>query len=335
MKRNDKPDFDSLESKPKKKKFNIFNMLYERERKKQEDLVYDPNHKRDFLFFFRMTFDHLSNLFYLNLMTVIGNFPILLIMLVFSENLHLRMSAPSDPLFAPIYGAMRFSAVTPANAALFGLYGSSARVSIWTPAAYIALFGGILLLAFTFGPVNVGTSYILRNIVKGEPIFLWTDFKYAISRNKKQGLLFGMLDLGFLFLIAYDIYFFYINYNYTSGNISGMFSVFFCLSIFVAIIYFVMRFYIYLMMITFDLSLKKLLKNALIFAILGFKRNIVALLGIGFTVFLNVVIAMVDIPRGLILPFIITISLCSFMAAYAAWPKIKEVMIDKYENADG
>lgn len=318
------------EAPKKRKKFNLFNLFYERREKRQKDLVYDPDHKRDLLFFFRMAFDHASNIFYLNLMTVLGNFPIFLILLVFSENLHEKAVAPADPLFAPIYGAMQHSAATPTTSALYGLYGATADISLWTPLVVAIFIVGIVLLALTFGPVSVGTSYIMRNIVKGEPIFLWSDFWYAIKRNKKQEFVFGALDLGFIFLIAYDIYFFYINYNYS--NMSGMFSVFFCLGIFVAVIYSVMRFYIYIMMVTFDLSIAKLLKNAFIFAIIGFKRNICAFIGIAAVIFFNYLLMVLYMPIGIVLPLIFTVSLCSFMAAYAAWPKIKEIMIDPYAD---
>ena len=84
------------------------------------------------------------------------------------------------------------------------------------------------------------------------------------------------------------------------------------------------------MMITFKLSIFKILKNSLIFAILGFKRNIVAVLGIVFTILLNVGIAILYIPIGVVLPFMITVSLCQFIAIYAAWPKVKEIMVDPY-----
>ena len=44
-------------------------------------------------------------------------------------------------------------------------------------------------------------------------------------------------------------------------------------------------------------------------------------------------------PLGVILPFIITISLCSFIAVYCTYPNIKRIMIDPYypehENGDG
>ena len=48
----------------------------------------------------------------------------------------------------------------------------------------------------------------------------------------------------------------------------------------IAFIYFFMRFYIYLLQITFNLNIRKIFKNALIFSVLGFKRNIMGALGI-------------------------------------------------------
>ena len=86
------------------------------------------------------------------------------------------------------------------------------------------------------------------------------------------------------------------------------------------------------MMVTFDLSLFKLFKNAMIFAFLGFKRNILAFIGIAFVVLINLVIYSFQplMALGLALPLVVTIGICTYISAYAAWPKIKEIMIDPY-----
>ena len=86
------------------------------------------------------------------------------------------------------------------------------------------------------------------------------------------------------------------------------------------------------MMVTFDLSIFKLFKNSMIFAFLGFKRNFLALLGIGFVVFINLLLFSTPILMGLgiALPFVLTLGICTYIAAYAAWPKIKQIMIDPY-----
>lgn len=322
-------DFDALEeeSAPKKKKrFNLFDFIYSRSEKHRKEIVYDPNHKRDFLYFFRMLFDHLRDLLYLNLMTLIGNFPIFLFLLYFSTNLHNAATAPADALFAPIYGAMKLGAATPASSALYGLYGASTAVYLPTVLSTVVLISAIVLILFTFGPVTVGVTYILRNIVKGEPIFLWSDFWYAIKRNLKQEFILGILDLGFLALIAYDLFFFYINIQ---GTLTGMF---FWLSLFIGILYLFMRFYLYLMLVTFDLSIPKLFKNAFIFALLGLGRNLIALIGIAAVLFLNLAIAWAYLPIGAVLPLMITVSLCMFIPCYTSWPKIQKVMIEPYQN---
>ena len=55
-----------------------------------------------------------------------------------------------------------------------------------------------------------------------------------------------------------------------------------------SILYFFMRFYIYLLLVTFDLSIRKILKNALIFTMLGIKRNLMGFLGVALITLVNV-----------------------------------------------
>ena len=88
--------------------------------------------------------------------------------------------------------------------------------------------------------------------------------------------------------------------------------------------------YIYLMMITFDLSIIKLLKNALFFSILGIKRNIMALLAVVVIVAFWYVLRIAFFPLAVILPFILMFSVSGLASTYAAYPKIKEIMIDPY-----
>lgn len=257
-----------------------------------------------------------------NLYYVFGNFPIFFAMLALSGNLNTKYPAPTSRVFTALYGAMTASD-TPITSALFGVFGTKGELSMPTLATNV--FWLLSLLVFlTFGLVNIGASYILRNMVKGEPIFMWSDFWYAIKKNLRQGIILGALDLLFMLLIAYDIVFFYSNL----GNF--MLGVFFWFSLFAAILYCFMRYYMYIVTVTFDLSIFKILKNALIFAILGFKRNIMALLGTAVFVLITSYIFALFVPLGIIIPFVLLFGSCSYMAAYAAFPKIKQHMIDPY-----
>ncbi len=319
-----RPRLDDLEEQPtkKKKKFNLFDAFYTN--RNETDALADKHAERNFIFFFTLLKRNLTNILYINLVTVLANLPVFLILFAFSGNLNVDATAPAGPLFAPIYGAMQMGATSPAAAAAYGLYGVNTVISIWTPVSYVLLIAGILLTLVTYGPSMIGSTYLLRNIVKGEPLFIFQDFKYAAKKNFKQGLILGILDILFIGLILYDIYFFYLNYA------STLFMFCFWASVVLLLLYFFMRFYIYMLALTFDLKITKIYKNALIFTFLGFKRNIVAFLGILLAVILNYLLLVYWQPIGVILPFIFTIALCAFMANYAAWPVVKKLMIDPY-----
>ena len=104
----------------------------------------------------------------------------------------------------------------------------------------------------------------------------------------------------------------------------------------IGILYFFMRFYIYLMMITFELSIRKILKNALIFTALGIKRNLMGALGIVGLTAVNVVLFFalinINIAIPLILPVIYYLSFTAFTSAYAAYPVIERYMITPYQT---
>jgi len=325
---NKRVRFDDLEDKPKnKKKFNLFDAFYSK-RDRRDDLKAEW-HERTFLYFFPLCWQNMTRLLYLNIIYVLGNFPIFLVMLALSRNLHMHATAPSNALYAPFYGAMKLGALSPASTAFSGMYGATTDVALWTPLARAVLIAGIVLLLGTFGPVTTGVTYIMRNIVKGEPIFLFNDFFYAIRRNLRQSIILGVIDLFAVALLAYDIYFFYLN---PGLPLSGAFIV---ISLFLLVVCLVMRFYSYLMMITFDLSMFKILKNSLIFSLLGIGRNILAAIGIALVIVLNYGLAIIFLPLGVVLPFVLTVSLCMFIRIYAAWPKIKKVMIDPYYDENG
>ena len=95
-----------------------------------------------------------------------------------------------------------------------------------------------------------------------------------------------------------------------------------------------MHFYMYQLLVTFKLSIFKILKNSFIFSLIGIKRNIVALLGIAAVVGINILVYIYFLPLGGLLPFFLTIALCSFIGTFAAYPNIKKIMIDPYYKSD-
>lgn len=243
-----------------------------------------------------------------------------------------RTPIQNQPIFSQLYGANLIEA-SPSSTFLLDLFGAQKQIPIYTgTGTYIAIGVMIAILVITFGWQNAGATYILRSMVRGEPVFLISDYFYAVKRNLKQGLLMGILDCAAIFLLVFD-------FMYFSGMLSSFWTdVCYFVIIAIGILYFFMRFYIYLMMITFELPIRKILKNALIFTVLGIKRNLMGLLGIvlitAIQILLFAVFAMtplsIAIPLMLMLLYFIAVN--AFTAAYAAYPIIDRYMIEPYRD---
>ena len=272
--------------------------------------------------------DNFGKITSVNIFMVIGNFPLVFLIATLSGLTKSQCLMPSYDVFQNLAGYFTNTTPSAHSMALFAQEGLQSVIFRPTVTTYV-FYAIAALTLFTFGVVNVGTAYILRNIAKGEPVFLWSDFWYAVKRNWKQALPFGMLDAGINLLLIWNIYSMFIS---NSGSYFTN-TMFWC-NIVLFILYFVMRYYIYVQMVTFNLSVFKILKNSLIFSLLGFKRNLVAFLGIlaGILIELICVIGAggILLPFGIALPFIILFSMFAYMKVYAAYFKIKEVMIDPY-----
>lgn len=309
--------------KERKEKFNIFNRLYKDGsgvEKDEEQIADNPNLKN----FFKLLGRKFNRIVTVNIFMILGNFPIFFLLLRMTEYFSEHTLAPSYTVFAPLRGAMMFNEGSPALAALWSIFSRQQEITISTTVDWILLGLGALTI-FTFGPVRVGLTYILRNLFRGEPVFMWHDFWYAIRRNLRQALVYGVMDVVIVGVLIYDAMFFNINYN-----VSMMMSIMFFMTLCLGMLYFFMRHYIYLMIVTFDMSILKMFKNALLFTVLGIKRNLMMLLGTLILAGIEIFLMAVYLPLGMIVPFVILPALLMIIGIYAAYPKIKEIMIDPY-----
>lgn len=317
--------------KKKKKKFNLYTFLnpeLDRKDAKKDDDVNNLN----FVGFFKLLGRRFSTILSANICFVLGNFPAFFLLIIFSGIINDHSIVPQSLSFSNLYGAVQSVDPTPLSAVLQGVSGSPVLENEYNPVLLI-LFGALACLIFlTFGIVNCGVAHLLRSAVRQEPVFLFQDFFGTIKKNWKQGLVLGILDLLFLLLILYDIWVFYLNYA-----ASFFFSIGFFTSIGIFVLYLFARMYLYLLTITFDLKLFKIIKNSFIFAFLGFKRNLLALIGQILLVVITVSLIMTGMlmALGAILPFVILFGIGLFMGYYAAYKVIKKYMIDPYYDEHG
>ncbi len=304
---------------PKKKKWGFFSS-YTKDGKgvKKDDVITEytfPN-------FFKLYIRRFIKLIWVNALYIVGNFPAIFLLLALSGYFSKMGASPASELFSVVNGIGTASdGVSASAAALIGIHGGMDTIFANTWATYI-LYGLSALFFITFGPVNAGCTYIIRNLIKGEPIFMWQDFIMTIKQNWKQAIPMGILDLITIGVCGYSLMSYY--YNYAN------FYVLFWSLLVVIMLYSFMRFYLYTIMVTFELGFFGIIKNSAIFCLLGFGRNLILFGGVVMLIALTIVLAQFFLPLGVISLFMLLFSGCAFMGMYAAYPKIKKYMIDPY-----
>ena len=273
--------------------------------------------------FFRVYKDQFWNLITLNLIFMLLVSPALAGLLGWSGMFHSRAASPSNIIFAPIYGAQLASPTITGNT-LLGIYGTQTAILVRN--GITRTLSWIMLGTFlTFGPANAGMTFVLRAYTRREFVFQWKDFFGTIKKNFVGSILLGAADLVLIVLLIYST----MHYYYAPGTDS---TIFFLMMFGMSVIYIFMRFYMYILLITFKLPPFKLFKNAFLLAFLGVARNTTAFAGILMLGLLCSVIFMFSVPFGITLPFFFLMSNASFAACFAAWANVKKYMIDPFDD---
>ena len=300
-----------------KQKFNFLSPMRDGKGvEKGEDLT--PNLKR----FFKLWGRKFWKLISLNFFAVVQILPLLGCLFLYLGGP--KIPTQYDPLYNTLLGAQTAQATTEGMTLFNSAAGLLHQTPVFNSWAHWVMAALILLHLITYGWQKVGTTYILRNLVRGDGVFMFSDYFYAIKRNRKQGFILGVIDTAAIFALVFDFIYFY---NAPAGGGNGfMYVMIFALTL----IYGIMRFYTYLMLVTFDMKLGKILKNALIFTVMGFGRNAMALLGMGLLTGVFAVLILLFgriVPALIILPFLCLLGFCGFMYTFAAYPVIEKYMI--------
>lgn len=199
----------------------------------------------------------------------------------------------------------------------------------------ISIIVSILLLivfAFTVGPATAGMTKILRNYVLEKHSFIIHDFFKAFKENFARSSIIGFIDL----LICISIGAGFIIYPIlAAANDSVIYYVFLVLSLSVFIVVVMMNFYIFLMMIATDLSIKDLIKNSFALTFVAMKKNIITF------VIVSIILAafamlpiFVSLTFLLILPFF-PAAIVWMIVCFNSYPVIQKYVINPYYTSIG
>ena len=166
------------------------------------------------------------------------------------------------------------------------------------------------------GPAAAGMAYVIKHYATEKPCFGISDFFEVGLQNFKQGLFFGILDF-----IVTSAMIFSFTFNITNNPKTVQYV--FILRIVLVIVYIyysIMRFYIYPMMVTLQLKISQIIKNASLFIVIGFWKN--CLTGI---VAFALIYSTLNVDF-LVYPFLI-FSTIWFIALYITYPLLDKHMV--------
>jgi len=252
----------------------------------------DAPPKSRFVIFFEVLARKFWKIIRVNLMFGVFNIPAFLFLLIFA--------ASYSHLFIP-------SEIPETDQLRYLLGGTVPLLSVF-----------LCLPMITVGPAQAGMTYILRNFSREEHAFLWSDFIEHAKKNFKQSMIVGSINLFITVLVIVLINF------YFSLPGSLLITAASTILIVVFVIFMMMSMYIYPMMVTFNLTIRQLYKNALSFAIMKLIPNLLILILCSALVIVSFYFNPII---GYILFFFITMALISFITNFYVYPKIDKYMI--------
>lgn len=171
------------------------------------------------------------------------------------------------------------------------------------------------------GPFIAGLTYVLRNWSRQEHAFLVSDFFEHSRKNWKQGLLMSVISTVTTYLYFTAVIFYAKSGFYTSFVLA--------ISAVVGFMLLAMSFYTYPMMVTFDMKLRDIIKNAWIFAMAKLPQNL----------FFLIIIAAVHLVLLYYLPmvwillmFLILIAWTGYTMNYYAWHVMDKHMMSQLKT---
>lgn len=183
----------------------------------------------------------------------------------------------------------------------------------------------VTLPLILLSPFTCGLAYVTRNFAREEHAFVWSDFWDAVKNNWKPALLNGVIVY-----LAYVILSFSIFFYSTRVSDNWMFMIPLAVCCILSILMLFAQYYIPVMIVTFDLKLRHIYRNAFIFSIMGLLRNlmITAILAGLFIALLFCPAAFAVIPLLLVIIFLC--AFISYLTSFATYSLLDTYLIQPF-----
>jgi uncharacterized membrane protein YesL len=190
----------------------------------------------------------------------------------------------------------------------------------------------VFLPLLLVSPFLAGLTIVTRNYVREEHAFVLSDFIDAIKQNWRPFLLNGIISYAVYVILSVST-----SYYGEQIKVNSLFFIPLSICIGISILFIFAQYYIPIMIVTFDLKLKQIYKNAFIFSIIGLWRNLLLTAILALLIFILYILILV-MPLTLILSIVIAalilFSFCMFLINFTVYPLIEKMMIQPYKDKE-
>jgi len=188
----------------------------------------------------------------------------------------------------------------------------------------------------TIGPALAGATKVMRKFSLDKSSFIFHDFWNGFSKNWKQSLPVGLLDV--LFAVsayaALKVYPLMSKAAEAQGSNGMIYTILCVISISFALTIFIMNFYIFPMIVSTDLSFKNIIKNSFYLTCIALKKNVITLVSVAAVAALLVVVCVASPLAILLIPFW-AITFIGFIIMFNSYPQIQKYVINPYYEERG
>lgn len=181
---------------------------------------------------------------------------------------------------------------------------------------YVSVFPVLLT-----GPFTAGFVYELRDFARERPSFIWGDFISVARKNWKQSMAAAAIGV-----IGFDLFFYLFQVCSALTGTQSLFYIPLTMLCVFGLFFLFMQYYVFLVIVTFEMKLKDIYRNSLIFAFIGIGRNVFVTV---VSSLLLLVTVLLYVPLAFLFPFI-TVGTIGFLIVFSVWPLVKKHMIDPY-----
>lgn len=200
--------------------------------------------------------------------------------------------------------------------------------NFWSLIPLNAVYSMLSLLLIPYGFASAGFANVTRNLARDKHTFGFSDFFETAKKNWKQALAVGLINILLMAVMIFGIWFYFWGIGLIAQIGLGV-----CLVMLA--VFSMMKYYIWVMMITFDLSIKALYRNSFYLVLLNIKNNlIVGGVCLAYYVLLVFVVLMLPYSITIVIEFLLTVMFFPgfkhLLVQYMVFPSVKKHMIDPY-----